>query len=342
MENELALVETREAAPAAFMPVMDIDQAMQRWDTIREFVSRIMVAGEDFGTIPGSKKPALLKPGAEKLSSFFGLSPEFDVTERIEDWDGINHGAEPFFAYEVKCRLIRDGIVRGEGIGSCNSREAKYRWRESQRVCPKCGKDTIIAGKEEFGGGFLCWKKKGGCGAKFSEDDKAITGQPTGRVPNPDIADVVNTILKMAMKRAHVAAVLSTTGASQYYTQDLEDSEPQDRGGWEDSGSKAAAAAVRDRRIAELQAQQDTGPGADARKLIAAFADLKQKLYVATNGHHDAYYQALGPYQHANELVHQPKTEAEKVYWRLVAALKAAQMHNQDADSYQGDLRDEQ
>ncbi|MFB2835053.1 hypothetical protein [Floridanema evergladense] len=41
--------------------------------------------------------------------------------------------------------------------------------------------------------------------------------------PNPRIYDAVNTICKMAQKRSLVAAVLIATGASEFFTQDLED-----------------------------------------------------------------------------------------------------------------------
>jgi hypothetical protein len=41
--------------------------------------------------------------------------------------------------------------------------------------------------------------------------------------PNPNLPDTYNTILKMACKRAQTAAVLTTTGASDIFTQDLED-----------------------------------------------------------------------------------------------------------------------
>lgn len=44
------------------------------------------------------------------------------------------------------------------------------------------------------------------------------------QVENPDIADTYNTVLKMAEKRALVAAVLVATNASAMFTQDLEDS----------------------------------------------------------------------------------------------------------------------
>ena len=43
------------------------------------------------------------------------------------------------------------------------------------------------------------------------------------KVENPDIADVYNTVLKMANKRALVAATLNVTAASDIFTQDVED-----------------------------------------------------------------------------------------------------------------------
>jgi hypothetical protein len=43
------------------------------------------------------------------------------------------------------------------------------------------------------------------------------------KMENPDIADQYNTVLKMAKKRAHVDAILTATGASDIFTQDVED-----------------------------------------------------------------------------------------------------------------------
>ena len=107
--------------------------------------------------------------------------------------------------------------------GSCSTREAKYAYRKAARKCPQCQAEAIIKGKEEFGGGWVCFKKKGGCGAKFPDDDVAITGQSEGRMPNDDVADQYNTVLKMANKRSLVAAVLNATAASDIFTQDIED-----------------------------------------------------------------------------------------------------------------------
>ena len=101
--------------------------------------------------------------------------------------------------------------------------ESKFRWRTAERVCPACGATAIIKGKAEYGGGWLCFAKKGGCGAKFSDDDESITSQAVGRAENPDLADTYNTILKMSKKRAHIDAVLTATAASDIFAQDLDD-----------------------------------------------------------------------------------------------------------------------
>jgi hypothetical protein len=208
---------------ARFMPAMSIESAVERYNAVTEFVSRVLRNDVDYGVIPGTEKRTLLKPGAEKLTTFFGLSTRFELLERIEDWTGEEHGGEPFFYYLYRCRLLRGDVAIAEGDASCNSREAKYRWREAQRACPACGQAAIIKGKEDFGGGWLCWKKKGGCGAKFPDGDQSIETQQVGRVFNPDIADQVNTIQKMSQKRALVGAVLLAVNASEFFTQDVED-----------------------------------------------------------------------------------------------------------------------
>jgi hypothetical protein len=206
-----------------FMPAMSIELAVERYSAVTEFVSRVLRRDVDYGVIPGTEKRTLLKPGAEKLTTFFGLSTRFQLLERIEDWTGEQHGGEPFFYYLYRCQLSRGDLLIAEGDGSCNSRETKYRWREAQRVCPACAQSAIIKGREEYGGGWLCFKKRGGCGAKFRDGDEQIESQQTGRVFNPDIADQVNTIQKMAQKRALVGSVLLAVNASEFFTQDVED-----------------------------------------------------------------------------------------------------------------------
>ena len=209
---------------AYLSPAATVHDALGRYQAMKDFVSGVLKSKVDYGVIPGtSDKPTLLKPGAEKLAAFFGLTPTFPVVERINDWTGQDHGGEPFFLRDYKCQLYRGGELAGEGCGSCNSWESKYRYRNANRVCPQCGAEAIIKGKAEYGGGFICFAKKGGCGAKFADNDPAITDQQVGKTRNPDIFDQVNTIDKMAQKRALIAAVLIATNASDYFTQDIED-----------------------------------------------------------------------------------------------------------------------
>ena len=59
---------------ARFMPVMDIEQAVARRDVLVQAMKSLMKEGVDYGTIPGSTKPALLQPGADKLGNLFGLT----------------------------------------------------------------------------------------------------------------------------------------------------------------------------------------------------------------------------------------------------------------------------
>jgi len=205
------------------MPVMDIATALARRQSMVQFVQSIMKQGTDFGTIPGTDKPTLLKPGAEKLTTFFGLRPRFVEIRTVEDWTGGEYGGEPFFYYRFTCQLWRGDTLIAEADGACNSMESRYRYRNASRKCPACGKEAIIKGKQEYGGGWICFKKQGGCGAKYADEDKKITEQQVGRVFNPDIADQANTILKMSQKRALVAATLIGVNASEFFTQDMED-----------------------------------------------------------------------------------------------------------------------
>jgi hypothetical protein len=187
-----------------------------------QFYRDVMQDGTDYGKIPGTDKPTLYQPGAQMLDQIFGYVPTFEVTaSSVIDWGR----PIPFFHYIVRCRLVsgRTGETVAEGIGSCNSHEDKYRWRNAKRVCPSCQAEAIIKGKAEYGGGWLCFKKNNGCGAKFRDGDASIEGQIAGRVENEDSASLENTISKMAQKRAHIAATLNATGASRIFTQDIED-----------------------------------------------------------------------------------------------------------------------
>ena len=161
-----------QPTPISVVPTIAVtlSQAKARILDLQAFVRDLMVEGEDFGRIPGVPKPTLFKPGAEKLCDIYGFAKTAEVVHRIEDWtDGFIH-------YEVKVILTSKatGYVEAEGLGSCNSKEKRYR--------------------------------------------------------SQDVYTVVNTILKMAKKRALVDAVLSATRTSGLFTQDMEDESPKGMG----------------------------------------------------------------------------------------------------------------
>jgi len=191
---------------------------------VKVYVGTHMLDGTDFGKIPGTVRPTLLKPGAEKLLDLFRATPRFALVHREEDFDrGFG-----FCHYIFRVRLVsrsNPSEVLAEGFGSANSREARYRWRQGGRKCPTCGKEAIIKGKDEFGGGWICFAKKGGCGGKWPDGAQEIEKQETGRIENDDVATLFNTILKMAKKRALVDGAIALARCSDLFTQDVEDLE---------------------------------------------------------------------------------------------------------------------
>jgi hypothetical protein len=190
-----------------------------------QFYRDVMQEGTDYGVIPGTAKPSLYQPGAQLLDQIFGLVPSFLVeASSLIDWER----PIPFFHYVIRCRLVarRSGELVAEAIGSCNSHEDRYRWRNARKACPRCGIESIARSRAEYGGGYYCNKNQGGCGLSFKAGTPGavdLDAQAAGRSANEDTASLENTILKMSQKRAHVAATLNATGASRIFTQDLED-----------------------------------------------------------------------------------------------------------------------
>lgn len=237
---------------ARFMPVMKIDQAMERRGALVDAFSKLLKDGEDFGSVGGSK-PTLLQPGAQKLDNLFGLVARYEIIERDEDWTGDRHGGEQFFRYLVRCQLLRNDFVMGEAIGECNSWESKYRYRWIQetearqrpdfdRLHKRGGRQseyTFSVDKAETTGRYgkpsTYWQAfkdaiANGTATKIKKTDgKGATRDAWEidatqyRIPNPEICDQVNTFLKMGQKRAHVGATINATSASEFFTQDMED-----------------------------------------------------------------------------------------------------------------------
>ena len=210
-ENELVVAEK------SLVP-MTITDVLERTALVRQVLEDVMIKDVHYGVIPGcGDKPTLLKPGAEKLCLTFRMAPEY-VIEKIDL-------PKEHREYETTCNLysIPGHAFIGSGVATCSTMETKYRYRNKPAVCPKCKAEAIIKGKKEYGGGWICWAKREGCGAKFEDGDKSIENQDTGKVENDNLSDQYNTVKKISAKRALTAATIVATSASDVFAQDLED-----------------------------------------------------------------------------------------------------------------------
>lgn len=201
---------------------------------IQDLMRTIMHEGEHYGNVPGTGKDrkSLFKPGAEKLCFVFRLAPEFTV-ER-DDLPGGHR------EYRVTCRLrsMASSVIVGEGLGSCSTMETKYRYRENSdfevldEPIPEDSKER----KAEYRKQGYGMKKVNGdwCWVRYTSSEK---------VENPDIADVYNTVLKMAKKRAHIDATITACAASDIFTQDVgeEGDEPPEGDGKGSMGNQNRA-----------------------------------------------------------------------------------------------------
>lgn len=155
----------------------DFSNLSQQRKMLKDFVRNELVVDVDYGIIPGTPKPALYKPGAEKLKMLFGLS-----AKNILESEQIDR-KENLLSYTYRCEIshLKTGRFVADCTGICDSQEKKYRER-------------------------AVYKKK-----QYSHHEAT------------PIADIRNTVSKMSQKRAFVGAIILATGASDFFTQDLED-----------------------------------------------------------------------------------------------------------------------
>lgn len=98
-----------------------ITDSMNKINQFQKVIQSTLVVDHDYGAaFFGSSKPSLLKPGAEKILMLLGLASEYEIIEKIQDYE------EGFFSYTIRCILTKGGQVITEGLGHCNSKEKKY------------------------------------------------------------------------------------------------------------------------------------------------------------------------------------------------------------------------
>jgi len=215
MSDQLQKYETQQMDSP-----LRVEDLLGQVNLIQKVMEAVMKDGEHYGKIPGcGDKPALFQPGAQKLLVTFRLAPEYTVDERQ-----LEHGHRE---YRIICTLktIGSGRFVGQGAGSACTMEGKWRYR----VAPKKLTDKPVP--KEY------WNLRqsdpkaaqallGGVGFSTKKDENGvwmIAEGTTEKVEHDNPADYYNTVLKMACKRALVAATLTATAASDIFTQDVEE-----------------------------------------------------------------------------------------------------------------------
>ena len=179
------------------------EHLIARHRVIQDVMKKVMKDGTHFGIVPGTKERSLLKPGSETLLTTFAIAVEPEV-EAISEPNGG-------FTYRVKAhgRHIASQRIIGVGVGEASTNEDKYAWRRAVS-------DTEFDYYER--------KDSTSVRIKFGYDRQRSSEYQVKQVrTNP--ADIANTVLKMAKKRAQIDLTLTALAASDMFTQDMEDLE---------------------------------------------------------------------------------------------------------------------
>jgi len=187
--NAVTKTETGALSATASSGRMTVADIISHVGMVQEVMKAVMKPDIHYGVIPGTDKPTLYKQGAEVLCMAFRVSDTYSV-EDLSTADMVR--------YRVTCTGSHQmtGTVLGTGMGEASSGEEKYKWR-------KAWDDEFEATPEN-----LRRVKMG----KYKT--KQVRTEP---------ADLANTILKMANKRAKIAMTINVTACGDMFGQDLED-----------------------------------------------------------------------------------------------------------------------
>lgn len=180
--NDLTTPGPTGLAPAA--PPMTVEEILAQRSVVVKVLRHIMAEGTHYGKIPGTQNKSLLKPGADMLLSTFHIATD----PEIEDISGPQE-----IRYRVRLRglTMGSGQLVGVGVGEASSNEEKYRWRK--------------ANSREYDATPENMRR-----VKYYTDNDV-------RQVRANPYDQVNTILKMAKKRASVDLVLTALAAAEIF-----------------------------------------------------------------------------------------------------------------------------
>lgn len=134
----------------------------------------------DYGRIPGTSQDGLWDPGASKVINAFNAYPDYRVLYHVEE--------DSLISYTIQSMLTsrESQTVVGSGIGAASTKETKYKYR-------------WVPDPKNYG-----YSAEEINTLKFKDNKYRIT--------NPEYGELVNTMAKMAAKRADVDAAQSLPG----------------------------------------------------------------------------------------------------------------------------------
>lgn len=175
-------VEVIEAAPTLIRLTPEaIEVTKQNIALCEQLVSEVLEGEIDWGQIPGVPQPNLWDPGAAKIMAAFNCYPKYTMLNRIEEDNLIS------FTFESTLVNRQSQQTLATGIGACSTRETKYKYRwvfEEEAISMGLNPATLKRREKKC------------------------------QVPNPERGELVNTIAKMAAKRADIDSVQSLPGVA--------------------------------------------------------------------------------------------------------------------------------
>jgi len=199
MPNEA--LDTQELAVVVAPPDRPLTVAEmlgQAW-IVQQLLDHVMQEGVHYGKIPGcGDRPTLLLPGAEKINMTFRLAPKLHVEDLCQPPER--------YRYRVRCALytIHGGVFVGEAFGEASSDEEKYQWEKALNTKHY---ESVPPDQRRI---------------KFRKKYKSDEVEEIEQVKQ-NVADLANTVLKMAVKRAMISASRGATAASDILEVDLDE-----------------------------------------------------------------------------------------------------------------------
>lgn len=174
--TELSVVEARP--PALELTEEAIQTIQHNIQMAERLVMTVLEKDIDYGIHPGTDSFALRDPGASKIINAFNCYPDHKILYSQE--------TDEIITFQVQANLIsrQSGNVVATGIGSCSTMESKYGYR-------------WVENPEDYG---------------YKREELTRRRKGKYRIPNPEIADLGNTVLKMGTKRAEIDACQNLPG----------------------------------------------------------------------------------------------------------------------------------